>query len=262
MVVAFVALLLISIAVTMSFSEESLRAHIFLALIFSAVVLILIYSLQRYFRFRDFDEKELITFEELGDRIWEDDGRPKSYSHYKYADRERCIFYHIRLHNEHKEKTMHNCMIYLIDYKPLGAVRNGDKRKKLDPIEFKWKGVLTRDVIIAPSSFRDFDAFHIVNDDKNDRLRKVIHLGYNAHHTDFEEYLEDFALLEDHYKLEFVVYSLNFPSKVQDIIVHNDGNIYNRDDKTNNKLANNGKYHLWENRKDCDFCKKNNFNKL
>jgi hypothetical protein len=264
MIVVFVPLILISIGVTISPPEEPLRQYIILALIFSAAVSILIYSVQRYLRFRAFDEKKLIRFEEWDDRTWEADGSPKYYSHYKYRERENCIFYHIRLWNDHQQKSMHNCMVYLIDHKPLGVVVNGHEQKKLDPVEFKWKGVHTKDVIIAPLGFRDFDAFYVVNDDKNDGLRnpKVIHLGYNAHLTDFTKYPEEFALLEDHYRLKFVVYSLNFPSKEQEIMVHNDGNIYNKDDKTNSQLPNNSKYHLWENRGRCNICIKNNFNSL
>ena len=111
-------------------------------------------------------------------------------------------FYHIKVKNLHRQKIARNCIAYLEKIKNLST----DEEKSFELVEFKWKGVKTREVAIPPEKPRYLDAFHVYYHSPN-----IVHLGINRHLVDFSGY-EPLYTLEGPgaFELTYVVFSENF----------------------------------------------------
>lgn len=70
-------------------------------------------------------------------------------------------FFHIEVHNHHRERTATNCYAYL--EKIFDVTSNN--YVPLQTIEFKWRGYSLPNAAIAANSYRHLDAFFIVESD-------------------------------------------------------------------------------------------------
>jgi len=236
MLIIYIAIALASITIT-SFSSGLLKEYLLVALMSSVVTLMIGYSITRFRKYRVFDEDDFLTFE-----VDQNPDPPRALTHYKENDDKKYYWYHIRIDNRHTEKTAYDCVIYLVNYE---EICNGDSQKKtLESVEFKWKGVNLKEVSIMPLSCRYFDAFYI-NDDRKEK--NVLRLGINHYLADYEDYEEKFRLHGTHYKITFILHSLNFPAVTDTFIIHNDGpnnsKIHKDNKKENSKCEDCS--HLW-----------------
>ena len=73
-------------------------------------------------------------------------------------------------------------------------------------MEFKWKGVNTREAAILPKDCRYLDAFHIYYDSQN-----IVFLGINPFLVDFSGYKSLYTLkCPGNFELTYVVFSEKF----------------------------------------------------
>ncbi len=121
---------------------------------------------------------------------------------------QRSQFFHITVHNNHYHSSAKNCVAFLESYKRVvlenGLVRNTDIVRNVEPIELKWKGVITQGVLITPNTSRRIDAVFIYKDNPS-----LTYAGTNYTLIDFSDYdirIEGPGTFE----LTFVVYSDNF----------------------------------------------------
>ena len=78
--------------------------------------------------------------------------------------------------------------------------------KRLELVEFKWKGVKTSRVTIPPKEIRNLDAFYIYYDSQN-----IVHLGINPFVIDFTGFYELYEVRgPGTFELTYVVFSENF----------------------------------------------------
>ncbi|MGB2728250.1 MAG: hypothetical protein WBD09_07210 [Halobacteriota archaeon] len=112
-------------------------------------------------------------------------------------------FYHIKVRNLHRQKIAHDCVAYLEKIVDLST----GEEKSFELVEFKWKGIKTREAAIPPKVFRYLDAFHIYYDSQN-----IVNLSINRFLIDFSGY-ELLYTLEGPgtFELTYVVFSENFP---------------------------------------------------
>lgn len=107
-------------------------------------------------------------------------------------------FFHINVHNCHREKLATNCNVYLER-----AIKRPNTIIPLKTIEFKWAGVQFPSVGIAARTLRSFDAFHILRAHPT-RLR------FNVF-TDASDYYPRFLEETGEYELSYLVTAENFP---------------------------------------------------
>ena len=111
-------------------------------------------------------------------------------------------FYHIKVKNLHRQKIARDCVAYLEKIKDLLT----GKERTFELVEFKWKGVKTREAAIPPEKSRYFDAFHVYYDSPN-----IVHLGINRFLIDFSGYEPPYTLEgPGTFGLTYVVFSENF----------------------------------------------------
>jgi len=114
----------------------------------------------------------------------------------------RARFYHIKVRNLHRQKIAYDCLAYLEKIVDLST----GKEKSFEIVEFKWKGVITREAAILPKEPRYLDAFHIYYDSQN-----IVNLGINRFLIDFSGYEPPYTLKgPGTFKLTYVVFSKNF----------------------------------------------------
>lgn len=124
-----------------------------------------------------------------------------------YREGEIARFYHIKVKNLHRQKIARDCIAYLEKIKDLST---GEEGSPFELVEFKWKGVETREAAIPPEKFRYLDAFHIYYDSQN-----IVHLGVNRHLIDFSGYKDPTLRGPGTFELTYVVFSENFlPARV------------------------------------------------
>jgi len=111
-------------------------------------------------------------------------------------------FYHIKVRNLHRQKVAYGCLAYvekIVD-------RSNGEEKSFETVEFKWKGIKTREAAILPKDFRYLDAFHVYYDSQD-----VVNLGINRHLIDFSGYEPPYILTgPGTFEITFAVYSNNF----------------------------------------------------
>jgi hypothetical protein len=107
-------------------------------------------------------------------------------------------FFHIKLHNRHREKLATNCFAYLER-----ATQLPSTEIPLKTVEFKWAGVQIPGVAIAASSAREFDALFILHEDP-------LQVQVNTF-SDSPDYRPRFPAGAADYELSYVVRSENFP---------------------------------------------------
>ncbi len=110
-------------------------------------------------------------------------------------------YFHIRVHNLHREKIAYNCTAYL------KVAENPVTKNTIEPdiVEYKWKGLTIPAVAILPKGHRDFDAFYVYHDSPN-----LVYLGVNKFIVDYSGY--HFAMEgPNEYNLTYVVCSDNLP---------------------------------------------------
>ncbi len=110
----------------------------------------------------------------------------------------RARFFHISVHNRHREKLAANCSVYFER-----ATRLPNINIPLKTIEFKWAGVHLPNVAIAPGGVREFDALHLLHSDPTQII-------FNAH-SDSPDYYPHFEKGAADYELSYVVRAENFP---------------------------------------------------
>lgn len=111
-------------------------------------------------------------------------------------------FYHIKVWNHHKQKVAHDCAAYLERMQ----LSNGTVFAP-EPVEFKWKGIVTPRISIFPQSFRYLDAFHVFNASPN-----IVHLGIDGPIVDYSGYFDMYKLEgPGDFVLTYIVLSDNFP---------------------------------------------------
>jgi len=111
-------------------------------------------------------------------------------------------FYHIKVRNLHRQKIAYGCLAYLEKIVDLST----GKEKSFEIVEFKWKGVITREAAILPKKFRYLDAFHIYYDSQN-----IVNLGINRFLIDFSGYEPPYTLKgPGTFELSYVVFAENF----------------------------------------------------
>jgi hypothetical protein len=107
-------------------------------------------------------------------------------------------FFHIDVHNLHKEKLATNCYVYLEK-----AKRLPDTEIPIKTTEFKWAGVGFPGVAIMPRSTRAFDAFHI-------RVAEPTQIIFNAL-TDSSDFYPKLPKGPAKYELTYIIVAENFP---------------------------------------------------
>lgn len=111
-------------------------------------------------------------------------------------------FYHIKVRNLHRQKIAYDCLAYLEKIVDIST----DEEKSFEIVEFKWKGIKTREAAILPKGFRYLDAFHIYYDSLN-----IVYLGINRFLIDFSGYGALYILEgPGKFELTYVVFSENF----------------------------------------------------
>ena len=133
-----------------------------------------------------------------------------------------CYWYHILAKNRHKEKIALNCSVYLKEYKIIKTYHERIPGRAIDPVEFKWKGVRSQEIIIPPEGERYIDAFYMVQDEiDNITHANYVHLGINENLVDYSGYLEQYTLNEgSNYELTFRLISSTFPGIQETFILH------------------------------------------
>ena len=106
-------------------------------------------------------------------------------------------FFHISVHNRHREKLATNCSVYLEK-----AIRLPATNIPLKTVEFKWAGVQIPSVGIAPAGTREFDAFLILHQDPSQ-------VRFNTF-SDSIDYIPVFPTGPAEYELSYAVRSENF----------------------------------------------------
>ena len=118
-------------------------------------------------------------------------------------------FFHISVRNLHRNASARNCIVYLESYKILDRTISEETNSRLlfhEPVELKWKGMMTQSVLIPPNTNREFDALFLY-----DNLPCLPHIGVNSFLVDLTDY--SFKLRGvGSYELNFIVYSDNFPA--------------------------------------------------
>lgn len=134
-------------------------------------------------------------------------------------DGRKARFYHIKVCNQHRQKVAHECVAYLEYMKNIST----NEIHTFDPVEFKWKGIITSRLSIFPSSFRYLDAFHVYLDNPN-----TVHFRINRTIVDYSGYLDVYKLHgPGDYELNFIVLSTNFPPSRTKCKLHIDNKLNN-----------------------------------
>lgn len=110
-------------------------------------------------------------------------------------------FYHVEVHNLHRDKIARNCTVFLESIEKLSTTEVSNPVL----LEYKWEGTIPPTVSIPPKKSRRFDAFYIFND-----MPKTINLGLNPFIVDFSGYVNEHTITTatDH-RLTFVVFAEN-----------------------------------------------------
>jgi hypothetical protein len=129
-------------------------------------------------------------------------------------------WYHIRVQNDHNKKTAVDCVAYLKSYKKIKIDKQKNvtagKTIQMEPVEFKWKGVNIKEVLIQPGDWRLFDAFYVFQDSQH-----IVHLAANHFLIDFQGYLEQYTLEgPGDFELTYIIYSANFPHVESTFMLH------------------------------------------
>jgi hypothetical protein len=118
-------------------------------------------------------------------------------------------FFHVSVKNLHKDVSARNCVAYLERYNILDRTTSEETNSRLlvhEPVELKWKGMITQSVLIPPNTNRKFDALFLY-----DNLPHLPHIGVNSFLADLSDY--SFKLRGvGSYELDYIVYSDNFPA--------------------------------------------------
>jgi len=123
---------------------------------------------------------------------------PKQYSLSRLPDGTLSRFFHIGVHNRHRNKTARNCCAYLV--KATRADTNTGIPVK--QVELRWAGYDQPNAYIFPKRVRPFDGFYIRED-----LPTCLQFNLFATGTDFIPNIAG----EGSYELEYLVVSENFP---------------------------------------------------
>jgi hypothetical protein len=107
-------------------------------------------------------------------------------------------YFHIEVHNHHREKMATNCNVYLEK-----AIKLPNTIIQLKTVEFKWEGFGFPSVGIAAGKSRAFDAFFIMPS-------APTKLCFNVF-TDSPAYYPRFPEGPGEYELSYLVTALNFP---------------------------------------------------
>ena len=143
--------------------------------------------------------------------------------------------------NNHSQKTAINCVIYLQYYRVLSD-NNLQEPVRPDAVEFKWKGVNAKDVIIRPNRARRFDAFYICKCEP-----QTVHLGINEEllTTIDKEYQNAYTLdptKGNTFELCFRLFSLNFSHEEKKFILHIDDDIISTDNSQSRNVLHESTY--------------------
>jgi hypothetical protein len=116
-------------------------------------------------------------------------------------------FFHISVRNLHRDQSARNCVAYLENYKIFERTTSEETRQVVhEPVELKWKGVITQSVLIPPNTDRKFDALFIY-----ENLPHTPYIGVNSFLVDLSDYSLKLKGPES-YELNYTVYSDNFPA--------------------------------------------------
>jgi hypothetical protein len=85
---------------------------------------------------------------------------------------------------------------------------------------FKWAGIISKEVDIAPLNSNCFDAFFIID---NPQESQKVHLGINESIIDFGGLKQEYILSGMDYELNFALASSNYPLIQQTLILHKKG---------------------------------------
>jgi hypothetical protein len=121
-------------------------------------------------------------------------------------------FFHIKVHNCHREKLATNCYVYMQK-----ATKRPNTNIPLRTIEFKWSGTRLPSVGIAPGAEREFDTFHICHVEPTT-------LRFNVF-TDATDYYPKFPPGAGEYELSYLVISDNFPPAQGSFVLNLEGSV-------------------------------------
>ena len=220
---------LISFVLTTLLTNAVEKSTIRYAIMVTVILTIFGFSIGRSIVYRKEQEEIELKIPKENERIKEVS------SHYikgKATGNYRWFF--LEAKNHHKQKTAINCVIYLQYYRALSD--NNPNLRSPDAVEFKWKGVNAKDVIIRPNRARRFDAFYVCKCNP-----RQVHLGINEEllTTIDEEYQKAYTLesYEDAtFELCFRLFSLNFSHEEKKFILHIDNDIFNVDGSKSEKV--------------------------
>jgi hypothetical protein len=116
--------------------------------------------------------------------------------------------------NRHNDQSARDCLVYV---EKIIDLKSGKEVTPPEIVEIKWKGVTTSRVTIPPRAKRSFDAVYV-----NEDQPALAYLGINSFIVDYKEYVYCLPLPGE-YELTFVVYSNDFPSAREKIILDSDG---------------------------------------
>lgn len=123
-------------------------------------------------------------------------------------------WYHITVHNYHKDEMAHDCFTYIKSSKKLSI---GESTRVYQSVQLKWEGIPEPHVSIPPNSGRNFDALIIPY-----KKSSIAYFGSLWSAIDFKPPHNEKHRLEGpgDFELIFVVYASKFPPAESKFFLH------------------------------------------